>query len=247
MSGVIQTLRHPTGEETSNVSDGVTAHSKPPVNTSANQSVAMASGTMVRFDMIPNHRYLPTSLFSAFELHNICSDRCDNVKMSLAMRFRWTDSTLTSATKKHAEYAERLMSFGILWCPEDRPWQGHIGQEANSWGVIHKQMGVAARDDPSSSASSCSSLIGAKGLHFFSIDPIRIGRHLEESDELRMDVNFKMSSATLAVNNVILHEFPLMVSVTENDSSRSNVVIEDFIMGCICPEDLEVHSLTCRI
>ena len=89
--------------------------------------------------------------------------RCSELKMSLSMRFRWKtgfgaaqelgveevnileqnpqddddyDESRLQQQQQRQEGEEWVLSFGILWCPEDQSWVGHIGEQANSWGII---------------------------------------------------------------------------------------------------------------
>ena len=150
--------------------------------------------------------------------------RCSEVNMSLSMRFRWKNGSevidhglrmgesgmmadypqnnenrgeRSEGEERQPDTNEFVLSFGIMWCPEERTWAGHIGEEANSWGIIHKE-----------SSLTTASFIGSRGNHYFAIDPIRVTDQFETSDEVRLDVNFKKSSAALIINSVFLHEFP---------------------------------------
>ena len=188
--------------------------------------------------------------------------RCSELKMSLSMRFRWKtgfgaaqelgveevnileqnpqddddyDESRLQQQQQRQEGEEWVLSFGILWCPEDQSWVGHIGEQANSWGIIHRE-----------SATTTESFIGSRGNHFFTIDPIKITNHFEAGDEVRLDVNFKKSAASLVINDVFLHEFPLIVTVPD-DIDVSAVVIEDFLLGCVFPQNVEVQIVSKRV
>ena len=63
---------------------------------------------------------------------------------------------------------------------------------------------------------------------------------------MRLDVNFKKSAASLVINDVFLHEFPLIVTVPD-DIDVSAVVIEDFLLGCVFPQNVEVQIVSKRV
>lgn len=71
---------------------------------------------------------------------------------------------------------------------------GYIGEVLNSWGVVHR---LSGRFD--ASVAPCTSTIASSGSSYFAIDPIKVSSCFEESDEVRLDVEYRHSTARLLV------------------------------------------------
>ena len=192
--------------------------------------------------------------------------RCNDPKMSLAMRFK---------RRKNADQVgeDLQLSFGISYSPSNAATPAyaateglHLGQTLNSWGLVHKQFSPAenaklpesseivteagATDDIAAmtkQSSSFSTVLGINGERSFAIEPLlRVGRIFDESDEICLDVDFLQSSAVLHINNVFMHAFTLSVCV-HVDSGKCDVALEDFIIGCVFTAGVEVTIVAERL
>jgi len=139
--------------------------------------------------------------------------RCMNINTSLAMVFN-TGSAPSSSSA--------AVSFGLAYNPQDKLLpEGLVGMIPNSWGIIIDEEAT---------------IIAAGGHMLFAVSPVFLGSpESGKGDELRIDVNFRRSSAQLYVNNVLLHSFTLQLAVP-NDSTVDSAVLEDFILGCVVSE-----------
>ena len=192
--------------------------------------------------------------------------RCDDLNVSLAMRFRLREVGMSACSPPSSTQPKHAVSIGIAYCPDFLQQQAvhsHVGKTyfsrviidsyasrsfrsagefPNSWGLIYKahpQIDPEVPVTPDTCIASCGSILST-------IAPLKICGQFDASDEVRIDVSFKRSAVFLIVNNVVLHEFTLKVTVP-HDSPITSVALEDFVVGCVVGTGVEAQISSERL